>query len=140
MNAHDAVPAVPAATASRVRDLAAGSLREFFAKADRIYGVILVVEWALLVATAVFYTPRTWIGAASATHAHVWAAIVLGALAAVPGFALSRLRPGETITRTLVGAGQGALVGLFIYVSGGRIESHFAVFVSLATLLIYRDK
>jgi methyl-accepting chemotaxis protein len=125
--------------AADLKRRAAESLLGAFTGADRLYGVILIAEWLVLVAIALLYTPRTWIGAESATHTHVWAAIFLGALASIPGFALSRIRPGAFVTRVMVGAGQGALVGLYIYLLGGRIEAHFAVFVSLATLLIYRD-
>src|SRR5690606_14249745 len=105
----------------------------------RLYGVILLTEWLILITVAFVYTPRTWVGAESATHTNVWAALFLGALASIPGFALSRLKPGALLTRVMVGAGQGALVGRYIYLLGGRIEAHFAVFVSLATLLTYRD-
>jgi methyl-accepting chemotaxis protein len=98
-----------------------------------------MVQWVLLLAASLLYTPTTWVGAEGSTHPHVLLALVLGGLAAVPGFALSRLRAGALVTRTVMGASQAAMVGLFIYLAGGRIEAHFAVFVSLAILLIYRD-
>jgi methyl-accepting chemotaxis protein len=110
-----------------------------YARADRIFGVAHLVQWALLLAIALMYTPLTWVGEASSTHAHVIAALIIGGLASVPSFALSRLRPGALATRLVVGAAQGVLVGLYIFLLGGRIEAHFAVFVSLAVLMMYRD-
>ncbi|MFZ4576588.1 MAG: methyl-accepting chemotaxis protein, partial [Phycisphaerales bacterium] len=108
-------------------------------RADRLFGAALMVQWALLLAVALIYTPFTWVGSAGFPHAHVYAAVLIGALAAAPGFALSRLRPGLLATRVVIGAGQAAMVGLFIFLLGGRIEAHFAVFVTLAILMVYRD-
>jgi methyl-accepting chemotaxis protein len=110
-----------------------------YARADRLLGAVMLVEWALLIAVSLLWTPRTWIGQESTTHSHVLAAIFIGALAALPGFALSRMMPGALMTRVAIGAGQAALVGLYIMLMGGRIEAHFAVFVSLAVLMVYRD-
>lgn len=110
-----------------------------FKRADRLFGVGLLVQWGLLLAASIFYTPTTWVGAEGSTHPHVLLALVLGGLAALPSFGLSRLRAGALATRVVIGASQAAMVGLFIYLAGGRIEAHFAVFVSLAILMIYRD-
>ena len=129
-------------TGSIEAQVAAGFSREIGAglqRADRLFGIGLIVQWAILLAIAWIYTPRTWVGEADSTHAHVWAAIFIGGLATLPGFLLSRAKPGAVITRTVVGAGQAAVVGLYIFLMGGRIEAHFAVFVSLAILLVYRD-
>jgi len=114
-------------------------LTSCFSAADRLFGVVLLVEWALLITVALLYTPRTWVGAESSTHAHVILAIVLGGLAAGPAFAMSRFMAGKLSTRIVIGAAQAAMVGMYIYLFGGRVEAHFAVFVSLAVLMLYRD-
>jgi methyl-accepting chemotaxis protein len=137
-----AAAAIPVGGGALAAQIAAGFSREIGAglsRADRLFGIGLMVQWAVLLAVALIYTPRTWVGSESSTHAHVWAALFIGGLAVLPGFLLSRAKAGAVVTRTVIGAGQAAVVGLYIFLMGGRIEAHFAVFVSLAILLVYRD-
>src|SRR5262249_47138837 len=49
------------------------------------------------------------------------------------------LRPGRASTRHIVATGQVLMSALLIHLSGGRIETHFHVFGSLAFLAFYRD-
>ena len=68
-----------------------------------------------------------------------WAAWLLGgAITALP-VGLAVLRPGRTSTRHVIAAGQMLMSALLIHLSGGRIETHFHVFGSLAFLAFYRD-
>ena len=78
-------------------------------------------------------------GATSQTHMHVWAAVFLGgAITAFPVL-LAMFRPGETFTRHTIGIAQMLMGALLIHLTGGRIETHFHVFGSLAFLAFYRD-
>ena len=52
---------------------------------------------------------------------------------------LARYRSGSALTRHVVAVGQMLMGGLFIHLTGGRIETHFHVFGSLALLAFYRD-
>src|SRR5204862_2137137 len=49
------------------------------------------------------------------------------------------LRPGERSTRHIIATAQMLMGGLLIHLTGGRIETHFHVFGSLAFLAFYRD-
>ena len=70
---------------------------------------------------------------------HVWAAVVLGgAITAFPVL-LALFRPGEALTRYTIGVAQMLMGALLIHLTGGRIETHFHVFGSLAFLAFYRD-
>jgi methyl-accepting chemotaxis protein len=84
--------------------------------------------------------------------AHLPVGLILGALndqllvAAVGGVLASglplwlcRAQPGAPSTRYLVAIGFMAWSALLIQLSGGLLELHFHVFVSLAFLLMYRD-
>ena len=51
---------------------------------------------------------------------------------------LALTRPGEPVTRHAVAVGQ-MCTGVLIHLTGGRIETHFHVFGSLAFLAAYRD-
>jgi PAS domain S-box-containing protein len=48
-------------------------------------------------------------------------------------------RPGEEATRHIMAIGQMLVSAMLIDLSGGRIETHFHVFGSLALLALYRD-
>ncbi|HTI49834.1 MAG TPA: HAMP domain-containing sensor histidine kinase, partial [Planctomycetaceae bacterium] len=88
---------------------------------------------------AVWVSPRTWAGTTSEIHPHVWAAVILGGLAtSLPVFLALRF-PGAVATRFAVACGQMVMSALFIHLTGGRIETHFHVFGSLAFLAFYRD-
>ena len=84
-------------------------------------------------------SPRTWAGTASAIHPHVLAAIFLGGLISIPPALLAILRPGRSSTRYTISAAQALTSALLIHLTGGRIETHFHVFGSLAFLSFYRD-
>jgi diguanylate cyclase (GGDEF)-like protein len=57
----------------------------------------------------------------------------------LPVIAMAYLYPGAALTRHLVAAAQMLVSIILIDVTGGRIESHFHVFGSLAFLAAYRD-
>jgi methyl-accepting chemotaxis protein len=109
------------------------------ARLDRLFAGAVGGGWLIVVATALLFTPKTWVGAQSATHIHVIAAFLLGALVCVPPITLAFRKPGERITRLAMAFAQAVLVGLFIHFTGGRIEAHFAVFVSISMFILYRD-
>src|SRR5207237_2457895 len=72
-------------------------------------------------------------------HLHVWAAVFLGGIITIFPVSLALLRPGETFTRYTIGVAQMLMSALLIHLTGGRIETHFHVFGSLAFLAFYRD-
>src|SRR5262249_41310070 len=73
------------------------------------------------------------------THLHVWIAIFVGGLVTlVPAF-FGFVHAGKTFTRHFIAVGQMLVSALLIHVTGGRIETHFHVFGSLAFLAFYRD-
>ena len=106
---------------------------------DRMFAVLLFVEWLAAVATAVWLSPRAWEGLDYRIHPHIWAAVFLGGIIALYPIVFVILRPGEAITRYLIATAQVLYSALLIHLSGGRIETHFHVFVSLAFLSFYRD-
>ena len=84
---------------------------------------------------------RRWPGPApvSRTHLHVWAAVVLGGLISLFPALLGLFRPGRPSTRYTIAMAQMLMGALLIHLTGGRIETHFHVFGSLAFLAFYRD-
>jgi two-component system, sensor histidine kinase and response regulator len=110
-----------------------------FQQIDHLFAGLLVIEWLAAIIVAVLISPLAWAGVESQIHIHVWAAIFLGgAIVGLPVY-LALTRPGFTITRQVVAVGQMLIGVLLIHLSGGRIETHFFIFGSLAFLAFYRD-
>ena len=108
-------------------------------RTDRMFAVLMTIQWVAGVAAALWVSPKTWVGSDSQMHPHVWAALLLGGTISALPIALAVLRPGRPSTRYVVAVGQMLMGGLLIHLSGGRIETHFHVFGSLAFLSFYRD-
>ncbi|MEW6282795.1 MAG: ATP-binding protein [Candidatus Eremiobacterota bacterium] len=110
-----------------------------FRRTDQLFARLLLFEWAAGVVVALVLSPRTWIGTRSEPHVHLLAAMVLGgAIVSLPVY-LVRVRPGQQVTRYVIASAQMLMSALLIHLSGGRIETHFHVFGSLAFLGFYRD-
>jgi signal transduction histidine kinase/CheY-like chemotaxis protein/HPt (histidine-containing phosphotransfer) domain-containing protein len=106
---------------------------------DRIFAGLMVIQWLACVVAALTITPTTWIGQTSAVHVHVWSALILGSLLCAMPLWFAIRQPGEVSTRMVIATAQALFCGLLIHVTGGRIETHFYIFCSLAFLAAYRD-
>src|SRR5262249_54365855 len=113
--------------------------RSIFKRTDRMFAGLLTFQWLASVIAAAWISPLTWEGAWSRTHIHVLAALYLGGFITAFPVTLVLLRPGRTSTRHIVGISQMLMGALLIHLTGGRIETHFHVFGSLAFLAFYRD-
>src|SRR6185295_3779479 len=108
-------------------------------RTDHMFAVLMTLQWVAGIVAAYVISPRAWIGSTSQTHVHVWAALFLGgAISSLPIF-LAVTRPGRASTRYVIAVGQMLFGALLIHLTGGRIETHFHVFGSLAFLSFYRD-
>ena len=108
-------------------------------RTDRMFFWLLIGQWVGAVVVSVVWSPRTWIAQYWSVHQHVIAATWLGGLFAAYPLYLIRRRPGERWTRHMIAVGQMLQSALLVHVTGGRIETHFHVFGSLALLAFYRD-
>ena len=106
---------------------------------DSLFGRLLVLQWFAGIAMAFWISPQAWAGTTSQIHPHVWAAIFLGGVICSCPLLLIWKWPGHPLTRHTVALAQMFTSGLFIHLTGGRIETHFHVFGSLAFLAFYRD-
>lgn len=106
---------------------------------DRMFGWLMIVQWlaSLLVATVV--SPYSWAGRDSFIHPHIYFVTVLGSLITVFPVYLAFRHAGEPVTRFVMAVCQMIYSGMLIHLTGGRIESHFHIFGSLAFLSFYRD-
>jgi signal transduction histidine kinase len=129
--------AVP--TGSRATELFEQYQSDLHQRTDRLFAGLLVFQWIGGILFALWISPLAWSGTVSRTHVHVWAAIMLGGIINLFPAALGILRPGRPSTRFTIGVAQMLAGALLIHLAGGRIETHFHVFGSLAFLAFYRD-
>ena len=110
-----------------------------YKRIDRLFAGLMCFQWVVGVIAALVISPRAWAGSVSHVHIHVWAAIFLGGIITIFPVSLAILKPGEVLTRHTIAVAQMLMSALLIHLSGGRIETHFHVFGSLAFLAFYRD-
>src|ERR1700722_3820100 len=115
------------------------ALTQLRSRTDHLLSALLVVQWLAMICVALIISPQTWEGRAASTHIHVWAALFLGGAVCLYPAWLGWKRPGEAKTRHIMAIGQMLVSALLIHFTGGRIETHFHVFGSLALLALYRD-
>ena len=90
----------------RGRDLFERQLRAGYERADRLFLVLLLIQWAAAVVTALLISPTAWAGATERVHIHVWAALLLGGAIATLPVILAWARPGSNATRHVIAVAQ----------------------------------
>src|SRR5262249_2727348 len=105
----------------------------------QLFASLMVLQWLAGIIFALWVSPLAWYGVISRTHVHVWAAVFLGGAICLFPAMLGLFRPGEASTRYTIAGAQMLRGALLIPLTGGRIETHFHVFGSLAFLAFYRD-
>jgi PAS domain S-box-containing protein len=139
------VPVNPAASepavsvTSRAAQIFAAAQREIHERTDRLFAGLMAFQWLMGIIFALWVSPLAWEGPVSRTHLHVWAAVVVGGIISLFPALLAFLRPGQPSTRYVIAVAQMLMGALLIHLTGGRIETHFHVFGSLAFLAFYRD-
>ncbi len=108
-------------------------------RTDRLFVWLLLFEWLVAIALALCLPAKTWSGITGTTQFQFWLAVVLGgSTCGVPAF-LGLTRPGSSMARHAIAVGQVVMGSLLIHLTGGRVETHFHIFGSLAFLAFYRD-
>lgn len=114
-------------------------INESHIKIDRMFSHLLIIQWFAGIIISLTISPLAWAGKSSYLHPHVWFAIAFGALITLPALQFIYMYPGKALTRHVVAICQMLFSALLIHLMGGRIETHFHVFGSLAFLAFYRD-
>jgi hypothetical protein len=123
----------------RVEELFQGHLLEQRKKLDHMFGWLMLGQWVLALLIAVLYSPYAWEGKTRVLHIHVELALIMGAALCSLPMLLAWTRPGAVATRHVIAVSQMLWSALLIHLTGGRIETHFHVFGSLAWLAFYLD-
>ncbi len=123
----------------RAKEIFDQQLLESNIKVDRLFANLLIIQWTAGFLITLFISPLAWEGKTSYLHPHIWFAIAFGALITLPALHCIYMYPGKAITRHVVAVSQILFSALLIHLTGGRIETHFHIFGSLAFLAFYRD-
>ncbi|QDU31203.1 Autoinducer 2 sensor kinase/phosphatase LuxQ [Anatilimnocola aggregata] len=113
--------------------------QQVFRETDRLFAWLLAAQWVFGFLLAVWVSPLTWAGLSSSLHPHIGISILLGGLIVSIPVLFAILLPGTVFARYSIAIGQMLMSALLVHLSGGRIETHFHVFGSLALLSFYRD-
>src|ERR1700730_11755095 len=81
-------------TLRQAGELFAAHQQTIYQSTDRMFAVLMSIQWIAGVVAAIWIAPRTWMGTASQTHIHVWASIFLGGAISFFPITLAILRPG----------------------------------------------
>jgi two-component system sensor histidine kinase HydH len=128
-----------ARVAGRTQELFDEQITANYRRTSRMFAVLMIAQWLFAILIAVVWSPYGWAGKVHTIHIHVYLAVFLGgAISSLP-VALALLRPTSTVTRHVIAIAQMLWSALLIHLTGGRIETHFHVFGSLAFLAFYRD-
>src|SRR5207247_6405555 len=123
----------------RAGELFAAYQQDIYKRTDRLFAGLMGFQWIAGIVFALWVSPLAWSGSVSRTHLHLWAAIaVCGTISLFPAL-LGLFRPGQPSTRYTIAVAQMLMGALLIHLTGGRLETHFHVFGSLAFLAFYRD-
>ena len=103
-----------------------------FIRTNRLFRFLLAGQWVLGIAVAAALGEER-------VGLSIVGVVLLGAIFTVPAFVVMRWMPFEAVTRAAVALSQMGFGFLAIQMAGGRPESHFHLFASLAFLSLYRD-
>ena len=134
-----ALGATPEPASERAEELFQQHRRQIFRQTDQLFAKLMIFQWLFCIVIALLVSPRTWDGASSEIHIHVWAALLIGGAISLFPVWMTRAWPGAALTRHVIAVAQMLMSALLIALTGGRIETHFHVFGSLVVLSFYRD-
>jgi hypothetical protein len=127
-------------TERRTRDIYEEHKRKVYVRTDRMFVWLMPIQWVAGLVIALWLYRGGWPWHAGAIDPHIWTALFLGgAITLWPVFCALEW-PGVEVTRQMIAIGQMAMSALLIHLCGGRIETHFHIFGSLAFLAFYRDR
>src|ERR1044072_1437281 len=90
----------------RVKTLYTEHQQTIFQRTDRMFAVLMAIQWIAGIAAALWISPKTWAGPYSQTHIHVWAAVLLGGVISIFPIILALKCPGKTSTRYIIAIAQ----------------------------------
>jgi diguanylate cyclase (GGDEF)-like protein len=110
-----------------------------YLRIDRYFVRLMLLQWAAAIVIALWVSPLSWAGNTGSLHPYVTLALLYGGFLTLVPVYLARIAPGRRVTRLTIAVMQMLMSSLLIQLTGGRIETHFHIFGSLAFLAFYLD-
>jgi hypothetical protein len=126
-------------TSERAKSLFATELVAQRTRLEWTFLALFGVQWLAAVIVALVYSPTGWADKTNAPGGYLTLAIFGGGLLTLAATILVRLQPGTALSRHAIAVSQILWSSMFIHLSGGRIETHFHIFGSLAWLAFFLD-
>jgi hypothetical protein len=114
-------------------------LTEQRVRLDRMFSKLMLVQWVAAIVVAAVYSSTGWADKLHPTGGYLSLALMGGAVLSLIPMLVVRYRAGSVTSRHVIAVCQILWSALFIHLSGGRIETHFHIFGSLAWLAFYLD-
>jgi len=114
----------------RIQEIYDGFILANAKKTDRLFSLVLLIQWF----AAVFYAYFS-----RSNYEQVQTVFLVGGLLSVFPILLVVRHAGRSLNSYVITAAQTLFSVLFIFLSHGRIETHFHIFGSLAFLAFYRN-
>lgn len=124
---------------TRIHEIAQADFFQLRQTTDRMFAISMIFQLIGVISAAWLISPYTWIGIESNVNYHIWSALSIGTLVASLPVYLAWKRPGHAVTRHTIAVAQMLFSAMLIHFTGGRIETHFHIFGSLAFLAFYLD-
>ncbi|HEY9754994.1 MAG TPA: methyl-accepting chemotaxis protein [Oculatellaceae cyanobacterium] len=124
---------------ARTNNLYAAQLHQIAKRTDQLFVWLMIGQWLFAIVISLTVSPIAWSGAEKFPHPHVVYAIVLGGVITALPVYFGLAHCGSIASRHVIAVSQMLMSGLLIHLTGGRIETHFHIFGSLAILSFYRD-
>ena len=130
---------IDAAEDRRAGELFAEQVEQSQTDTGRLFLWLFMIQWVFAIVAAGTLSPYAWVGSNRSVHVHLQLALLGGlALNSLPTV-LIIYWPRWVMTRHVVAATQMLWSAMFVHLTGGRIETHFHIFGSLAFIAFYRD-
>jgi len=123
----------------RSAEIAKAHFQEIFRRINNQFFGLFLLQWFFAVAISCHYSESLSAAFRFGEPGGFAYVVWLGALCGLVPLYFVQARPNASYTRHIVAMSQIFLAGLFVYVLGGRVETCFYIFGSLAFLSLYRD-
>jgi methyl-accepting chemotaxis protein len=120
-------------------DILNGLLDKSRKSAAKVFLYLLPIQWIALLVIALVYTPETYSGAESTINPHILLTVIVGGLVILYPIYMLLKHHNHPVTAHVASIAQLMISTILIHITGGRIESHFHIFASLAFLSLWTN-
>jgi two-component system, NtrC family, sensor histidine kinase HydH len=114
------------------------SLLKLQRSTDDLFTRLIFFQWITTMILAFWHTPLLINEDSWNIHPHIYVSIFMGGTLSILSYFIVKRRPDASSNKYVITVAQSFFSIMIIYLSAGRIESHFHIFGSMAFLAMYR--